>query len=146
MTAAHWHLIVNHLPIIGTTISTFILIAGLLLKNNQMKLVSIVFLVIMSIFGFIAHETGEKAEHALRKDPTINEAALEAHEEASKPAFMVHNIVGLLSIISLALYRKRRKAFRVLAICIVAFSLTAAGLMSYAGYLGGKIRHVEISS
>lgn len=62
MTAAHWHLIISHLPIIGTTISIILLISGLLLKNGQLKLIAIIFILIMSVFGFLVHETGEKAE------------------------------------------------------------------------------------
>lgn len=146
MTAAHWHLIVNHLPIIGTTISTFLLITGLLLKNGQLKLISVVLILIMSVFGFITHETGEKAEAEINKDLTVNEAAIEAHEEAAKPAFIVHNIAGLLSITALLLYKKKKKVFNIIGISIVIISLSAAGLMSYAGYLGGKIRHSELTS
>ncbi len=145
MTAAHWHLIVNHLPIIGTTISTFLLIAGLLLKNGQLKVISMILILIMSVFGFIAHETGEKAEQSIKKEMYINEAAIEAHEEAAKPAFIVHNIAGLLSIIALLLYKKKKKIFNIIGVGIIIISLSAAGLMSYAGYLGGKIRHTEIT-
>lgn len=143
MTAAHWHLILNHLPIIGTTIATFLLIAGLLLKNNQLKLISIILIFIMSIFGFLAHKTGERAEKQLRNDPTINEVAVEQHEEAAKPAFIIHNIAGILSMAALAFYRFKKKVFNAIGVFIVVISLSAAGLMSYAGYLGGKIRHDE---
>jgi uncharacterized membrane protein len=143
MTAAHWHLILNHLPIIGTTIATFLLIAGLFLKNDQLKLISIILIFIMSIFGFLAHETGERAERQLKKDATISEQAIEQHEEAAKPAFIVQNIAGILSIVALLFYRKKKKVFNTIGIGIVVISLSAAGLMSYAGYLGGKIRHDE---
>jgi uncharacterized membrane protein len=143
MTAAYWHLILNHLPIIGTTIATFLLIAGLLLKNDQLKLISIILIFTMSVFGFLAHETGERAEDQLKNDPTISEQAIEQHEEAAKPAFIVHNIAGFLSLVALAFYRKKRKVFNAIGILIVVISLAAAGLMSYAGYLGGKIRHDE---
>lgn len=143
MTAAHWHLVLNHIPIIGTTISTLLLIAGLLLKNEQLKLISVIFIMIMSVFGVIVHETGKKTEREIKKDLTINQDAVEQHEEAAKPAFLVHNIAGILSLIALILFKKKRKAFNVIASIIVVISLSAAGLMSYAGYLGGKIRHSQ---
>jgi uncharacterized membrane protein YphA (DoxX/SURF4 family) len=146
MTAAHWHLILNHLPIIGTTLCTFLLIAGLLLKNEQLKIIALALIIIMSVFGFIVHETGEKAERQLKNDATINQAMLEEHEEAAKPAFIVHNIAGLLSITGLLLYKRKKKAFNIIAVVIVALSLSAAGFMSYAGYLGGKIKHGELNS
>ena len=146
MTAAHWHLIISHLPIIGTTISIILLISGLLLKNGQLKLIAIIFILIMSVFGFLVHETGEKAEQQLKDEQSINEAAIEAHEEAAKPAFVVHNIAGFLSIMALLFYKKKKKLFNIIGILIISSSLSAAALMSYAGYLGGKIRHTEISN
>jgi uncharacterized membrane protein len=144
MTATHWHLIVNHLPIIGTTLSTFLLLAGILLKNRQLQLISVSLIFVMSVFGFIAHETGEKAERAVKQEQAVTDAALEAHEEAAKPAFLVHNIAGLLAIIAL-IFSKKAKLFNALGICMVVVALTAAGLMSYAGYLGGKIRHSNLN-
>lgn len=143
MTASHWHLVINHLPIIGTTLATIFLLAGIILKNKPMQVVAIGFIFVMSIFGFIAHETGEKAEHSIENTVGINESALETHEEAAKPAFIVHNITGLLSIVGLILFGLRKKAANWLAILIFISGLASAGLMSYAGYLGGKIRHQE---
>lgn len=145
MTATHWHLVINHLPIIGTTLATIFLLAGIILKNKPMQIVSIGFIFIMSIFGFIAHETGEKAEHAIENYAGVNEAAIETHEEAAKPAFIVHNITGAFSILGLILFSLRKKSASWLAIIIFLGGLTSAGLMSYAGYLGGKIRHPEVS-
>jgi uncharacterized membrane protein len=144
MTATHWHLIVNHLPIIGTTLSTFLLLAGILLKNKQLQIIALSLILLMSVFGFIAHETGERAEGAARQEQNINQAAVEAHEEAAKPAFLVHNIAGLVSLIALVSY-KRKKLFNILGICVVGVALVAAGLMSYAGYMGGKIRHSNLN-
>lgn len=143
MTAAHWHLVLNHIPIIGTTISTLLLIAGLLLKNEQLKIISVIFILAMSVFGVIVHETGEKTERNIKNDQTVNQYAVEQHEEAAKPAFLVHNVAGMLSLIALTFYKKKRKVFNVVASLIVVISLSAAGLMSYAGYLGGKIRHSQ---
>lgn len=146
MTAAHWHLIINHLPIIGTTLSTILLITGLLLKNNQLKFIAVILILVMSVFGFLVHETGEKAEQRVKNDLSINEVAIEAHEEAAKPAFVVHSIAGLLSLMALFFYKKKKNLFNIISVLIISISLSAAALMSYAGYLGGKIRHTEISN
>ena len=35
MNDAHWHLVVNHFPIIGTILALGTLLTGLLLKNNS---------------------------------------------------------------------------------------------------------------
>lgn len=145
MTADHWHLIFIHLPIIGTILSSFLLIAGLLIKNNRLKIISVSVIVVMSVLGFIVHETGPKTEISLT-DLNLNQQAIQAHEAAARPAFIIHSMVGALSLIALALYSDRKKAFNVLGVIVVSLSLSAAGLMSYAGYLEGKIRHHELNA
>jgi hypothetical protein len=38
MNDAHLHLVVNHFPIIGTILGLGTLVAGILLKNNSVKI------------------------------------------------------------------------------------------------------------
>ena len=37
MDGAHFHLLVNHIPIVGTIFGMLILLAGLILKNDTVK-------------------------------------------------------------------------------------------------------------
>jgi len=141
MTASHWHVIINHLPIIGTSICTLFLLMGLILKNDQIKLISIGSIIVMTVFGFIAHKTGENAEHSIQQTHEMHEA-IEAHEEAAQPGFIMHNIAGILSLITLVLYKKK-KIFNALAIVLMILCLLTVSSLGYAGYLGGKIRHEE---
>lgn len=98
-------------------------------------------IVIMTVFGFIAHETGEKAEHSIQQTHEMHEA-IEEHEEAAKPGFIMHNIAGMLSIVTLLLHKKR-KVFNILAALLTILSLLTVISLGYAGYLGGKIRHSQ---
>jgi uncharacterized membrane protein len=141
MTASHWHVIINHLPIIGTCICALFLLMGLILKNNQIKLISIGMIAVMTVFGFIAHKTGENAEHSIQQTHEMHEA-IEAHEEAAKPGFIMHNIAGILALVTLALYRKK-KIFNALATILMILCFVTVSSLGYAGYLGGKIRHSE---
>lgn len=146
MNWASWQIFLHYLPIIGTTISTFVLIAGLLIKSDRLKLIAIILIFFMSVLGFVVHKAEEKAEQRLENDTSMYQPAIVAHKETALPAFVMHSIAGVLSLIALALYNTRKKAFNILGTVILALSLTAAGLMSYAGYLDEKIHHVEINT
>lgn len=146
MESHHWQIILNFLPMVGTTISTFVLIAGLLIKNDKLKLTAIILILFMSVSGFIIHKIGEKTEQGLYNDPTINHTAFVAFEETAQPAFFMHSVAGALSLVALALYNKRKKAFNIIGIVILSLSIPTIGLMSYAGYLDGKVKHVEINT
>jgi len=112
---------------------------GLILKNNQIKLISIGMISVMTVFGFIAHKTGENAEHSIKQTHEMHEA-IEAHEGAAKPGFIMHNIAGFLSIITLVVYKKK-KIFNILATVLLILCLITVSSLGYAGYMGGKIRH-----
>jgi uncharacterized membrane protein len=51
MNDAHYHLVVNHFPIIGTILGLGILIAGIVFKNATVKNVSYVLFVIAALFA-----------------------------------------------------------------------------------------------
>ena len=61
MNDAHYHLVVNHFPIIGTIFGVGILIAGTLLKSNTVKNVSYVIFIVTAVFAFLSLKTGGMA-------------------------------------------------------------------------------------
>jgi uncharacterized membrane protein len=57
MNDAHLHLVVNHFPIIGTILGLGTLVAGILLKNNSVKIPYCLF-VVSAIFAALSMATG----------------------------------------------------------------------------------------
>ena len=60
--AAHWHLLVNHLPIVGGMFGILILLWGIIRKNNLFVNLSLIVFVACAVFSIIASQTGESAE------------------------------------------------------------------------------------
>lgn len=142
MSATHIHLILNHLPLVGTLVGIGLLVAGMYATPSLRKTA----LALFAISGLIAvavNFTGEAAEEALEAVRVVSHDLVEAHEHAAKPAFISAVILGLLSLGTLAAKRKRELSKSV-SLAFVAMSLVVLVLMGRAATLGGRISHPEI--
>lgn len=142
MTGAHWHLLVNHFPIIGGLLATTVLGYGLIRGNEPIIQLSFGLFVLMSIATFLTNWTGENAEHYLESIKLLNEPLLHDHEEAADLANMGMYLTGGLSLLTLLWQRVNGMRFMPLLIFIIA--LITFGLMANTGRLGGLIMHKEL--
>ncbi|HLP22311.1 MAG TPA: hypothetical protein VK174_18480 [Chitinophagales bacterium] len=146
MNTAHWHLILNHVPILGTLACIIIIAFGLLRKNRDTQLLGLAGVVVMALISLIVMETGEGAEELVEKLPGIADAAMDAHEDAAKIANIILIVAGVFSVISLALHFFKSGLYVAAVWLTLIISAVAFGFMGYTGYLGGKIRHTETSA
>ena len=144
MNPAHWHMLLNHLPIIGSLFATLILLWGILRRSIPIVNLSLVLLVACAVFSIIASQTGEKAEHYLKDLKAIDETYLEPHEDAANVANYGMIAVAALALIALIFKRIRNVSFMPYLILIA--SIVVFVLMARAGMLGGEIIHKEIRS
>ena len=139
---AHWHLLVNHLPIIGSIIVLFLLVYGILSKSDAVIRAAYWLIVLVAIFTVVASQTGEGAEHFLLDAKLADEDIIERHEEAAGIAQWAMVAIGLAALATL--FINRLKTLRVMSVTILILSLIVAGLIAWAGLLGGEIMHKEI--
>jgi uncharacterized membrane protein len=142
LNGAHWHLLVNHFPIIGSLLALLILGYGLIRKNTPIIQLSFGLFVLMSLATAVTNQTGEQAEHYLKTINQLNRTLLHEHEEAADLANAGMYITGLLSL--LALVWQRARQWRFLPALIFGLSLITFGLMVNTGRLGGLIMHQEL--
>lgn len=144
LNPAHWHLIVNHLPITGSLIAVLILLYGILRKNEGVIKAAYWLFALMAVFAVVATQTGEGAERFILDAKLADEAIIERHVEASNIAEWAMIVVGVTALA--ALFINRLKTLRVMPAIVFILALIAAGLMAWAGLLGGEIMHKEIRS
>ncbi|HQT23661.1 hypothetical protein [Daejeonella sp.] len=99
---------------------------------------------LMAVFSVVATQTGEGAERFILDAKLADEAIIERHVEASNIAQWVMVIVGITALA--ALFINRLKTVRAMPVIVFILALIAAGLMAWAGLLGGEIMHQEIRS
>lgn len=140
--AAHWHLLVNHLPIIGSLFGILILLWGIIRKNESIVNLSLLLFVICAVFSIVASQTGESAEQYLKSLKAIDEIYLERHVAAADIANYGMIALGALALITLIFKRIRSQKY--IPYIILLVSIAVFVLMARAGNLGGEIMHKEI--
>jgi hypothetical protein len=144
MNAAHWHLILNHIPLIGIGFVILLLIMALLRKSSELKNVALVFTVIVALWAIPAYLTGEPAEEIVEDMPGISEDLIHEHEEMAEKAFIFIEVVGGIALIGLVGGRFNGKLGDTLAVVTLLGLIAGGGLIAYTANLGGKIHHEEI--
>ena len=144
MNATHFHLLLNHFPIIGTLIGTIILVYGFITKELKIKILSAYVISAMALFAVPVYLTGEPAEETVEHINGISEINIELHEEAAEFAIVLMSITGLLALISIIITKKIPAQIHKTFFVLIVFSFFSFAAMARVGYLGGKIRHTEL--
>ena len=144
MNDAHWHLVVNHFPIIGTIFGFGIVVAGLIFKNNSVKNVAYILFIVAAIFAAFSMGTGEGAEELVEKMPNIGKQIIHEHEELAEKLALVLYVLGVISL--LGLYTNFKNHIKSKLISYLALAIAAVGvfLAQQVGTSGGEVRHTEI--
>lgn len=146
LNAAHWHLMLNHFPVIGTLTGFLILLSSLLFRNKTLETTGLVIFIVTALLTIPAYLTGEGAEEVIERIAGLNaEQAVEQHEEAAEPAFIAMQVLGALSLISLFLsWNGKRNSVKILNPLICFYGLVVFAMMVRVANMGGEIRHSEI--
>jgi uncharacterized membrane protein len=146
MSQAHLHLVITHLPIFGSILGAFVLGYALWSKSNQTKTAAYLLFVISAIGAGIAYLTGEAAEETVEDVLGVNQNIIGQHEDFAMYALVSLIVLGVVSLIALYLTYIKSGLVRSAAVIILGISLISFSLVAWTGYLGGQIRHTEVSN
>ncbi len=143
---AHLHLMLNHVPVLGTAFGLGLVGWALLRKSEELKKISLGVFVIVAVLAIPAYLTGEPAEKLVENLPDVSKTSVEQHEEAAQVAFGGVLIVGVAALGGLIFFRHDKAIPNWLAVIVLVLSLIVSALMARTANLGGLIRHTEIRS
>lgn len=142
--AAHLHLVLNHLPVVGSLFALGLLAWGCWRHSEELKRAGLGAVVIVALVTIPAYLTGEPAWEDIMGLPGDNDPYIEAHERAAQFAFGASALTGIVALIGL-LKSTRGKSLSVRwTTTVLVLLVITAGMMSYVANLGGMIRHTEI--
>jgi uncharacterized membrane protein len=101
MNAAHWHLVVNHLPIIFPIVGVIVMITGLFSKSEAVKRTAFMIFIFGALAAIAAMNTGEGAEEVVEKINGVTENFIESHEETAETFAILSYILGGISLLGL---------------------------------------------
>lgn len=144
MTAAHFHLALNHIPVLGTLFGMVLLAYGLWRDQEAVQKASLGLLVAVGAVAIAVYWTGEPAEEIVEGLAGVSHDAIEVHETWGWYAFLASIATGIASLGALLFGRARRGLVRWTVQLVLVLSLVTTGVMVYTANLGGKIHHPEL--
>jgi uncharacterized membrane protein len=146
MNGAHFHLVVNHFPIILPVIGILVMLAGLLFKSEPVQKTAFFLFVSGSVATFAAMASGEGAEEVVEKMAEISKDFIHRHEEAAETFAILNYILGVVSLAGLWAGFTKKSFFKAIAIAAVCLAAITMYFAQKTGTTGGEIRHTEIRS
>jgi uncharacterized membrane protein len=145
INAAHFHLLVNHLPILGSLFALLIVAAGYISKQEMIRRTGLGLLFFAGLTGIPALFSGEPAEEMIEHLPGISHDLIKAHAKAANIAFYTLLVAAIAAAATLYLKWKNHALAKPLELVALVVGIAAFALMARAGTTGGVIRHPEIN-
>jgi uncharacterized membrane protein len=142
----HLHLLLNHVPTVGTVAALGLLLLAILRRDELLKLVGLEVIFVIALLTMPVYMTGVAADHAIRKMPGVSETAMSIHQDAALTGFTVAEFAGFVAWVGLWQSRRRGRAAPWVMPAVLALTAASLALMGRAANLGGEIRHPEIAS
>jgi len=142
---AQFHMLVNHLPVIGFIGIILALVVALWVKSRDIRRFVLLATVLVGLSALPSLWTGEPAEEVVEGLPDISKSLIHEHEEMAEKATVLALITAGFAAMAYLLQRRRPETMNKSIPVVLAFSLVTSGVMGLAAHEGGKIRHPEIN-
>ena len=146
MDLTHLHLLITHLPIMGSILGAIVLIQGVWSNSSQTKIAAYSLFILSSIGGGIAYLTGEAAEETVERIQGVADTVIEQHEEFAIVSLVALLVLGAASLLGIFLEANKAAISRKYALGLMFLAVINFGLVAWTGYQGGQIRHTEITN
>lgn len=145
MNSAHLHLLITHLPVLGSLFGLCLLILARIQSNGPLARTSLWVFVLGALASIPTYLTGRPASVLLMKRmPGMSMDASDQHAEIAVVALAAICVVGVVAAAGLVLYRKQEKPPGGFTAITLLLAILSAALMAWTASLGGNIRHTEI--
>ena len=144
MNAPHLHLILNHVPTIGTSIALGLLLLSLLRRQEALTRVSLEVFYVLALITLPAYLSGVATGLELEKMPDISVEAIHKHHDGALVGFALMLLTGLASWLGLWQWRRVGRPSGLNTGIVLVLCLLTLTTMAGTATMGGEIRHPEM--
>jgi hypothetical protein len=143
VTFSHLHLVLNHVPTVGSAVALGLLLLAFLRRNEHLKIAGLEVLFLIALLVYI---TGVGAQRDLRGRASVSTTAIREHQDVALAGFTVTELAGFVAWVALFQYRRTGRTSRGLVPAVTVLLVASLAVMGRAANLGGEIRHPEMSA
>lgn len=143
MNFAHFHLMVNHIPLLSLPMALIFLAHSIKTGQTVSGRFAYLVLVVAAATVVPVYFSGEPAEDVVENMAGVSRPMIEEHEEAAEISMVLMLLAGGTAMIGLFGPTNGRKS-KVISRAAIAVVLLAVASLGYTANLGGQIRHSEL--
>jgi uncharacterized membrane protein len=145
MEASHIHVLINHVPLLGTLFGIILFISGLIFKNKSFEKAGLLTFIVVGLATIATYFSGGMAVGAIKKIAGTSRDAIHEHREMAETALylMLGLMLASLTVMVVQWRSKNRKTGTMKGIVLVLALITFV-FMSLVNNLGGKVRRPEL--
>jgi len=144
MNFAHLHIVLNHIPSLGTVVAVGLFILSLVQKNDNLKKLSLELLVIMALLTIPTYMSGNASQRIIQDRTEIPKSLIEMHQNSAMVTLFLMSVTGTLAWLGLWQIRRYSRPVFWNTSAILIFSVLAAVFILRTANMGGDISHPEI--
>lgn len=144
LTIPHLHLLLNHVPTVGSVAALGLLLLALVRRNDHLLRAGLEVLFVVALATLPVYLTGVAAGSAIEELDGVAVEAIRTHETAALLAFVWMQITGFFAWHALWQGRRLPQLPRASVGAVLLLSVITVALMGRAATIGGEIRHPEI--
>ena len=144
MNAPHFHLILNHVPTIGTAIALGLLLLSLLRRQEALRRVSLEVFYVLALLTLPAYLSGVATGLQLENLPDVSVEAIHKHHDGAVVGFAFMLMTGLASWLGLWQWRRTSRPSGLNTGIVLVLALLTLTTMAGTATMGGEIRHPEM--
>ena len=137
MNVAHLHLLLNHVPTVGSVVALGLLLLALVRRDEGLKHAGLEVIFAIAVLTLPVYISGVAAYRELRDQPELSEVAVLLHQDAALAGFALTEFAGFVAWAGLWQTRRRGRAASGIVAAVVVLLTVALAVMARAATLGG---------
>jgi len=144
MNLAHIHIVLNHVPSLGSVLGLAMLVWATYTKNESLKKFSFGLLAVVALATLPTYLSGNAARQVIAKEPNALLGVVEVHQNGAMLTLVAMTFAGAFAWFGLWEIRRFSHPGSLTTWGTLLTSAAASALILYTANIGGKIRHIEI--
>lgn len=145
MNSIQWHLMLNHIPILGMGFGLFVWIFALLMRSKDASIIALVWIIFVGIITIPVYMTGQNGHELVHDLPGVSHTFIDRHEQWATFSLIAIELTAIFAIMLFFILRQAKKGLLQLWTLLFLLPLASSALLvAYTAWLGGEIRHTEM--
>jgi len=143
-TFVHLHLLLNHVPTVGTIVALGVLLLAFAKRSEELKRGALALFFVIALVSLPTYMTGYSAQNAIKARPGVSVEQIHHHQSAALLALVFMEATGVLAWFGLWEARRPKGPSRWNGPAVLLLATVTTVLMASASTIGGEITHPEI--